>query len=39
MKSNYQSYEFKVICVRECVATDLIETPETAVKYWRENIP
>jgi len=39
MKSNYLPHEFKVVCVRECVATDLIETPDTAVKYWRENIP
>ncbi len=39
MKSNYQPREFKVVCVRECVATDLIDNPEQAVKYWRENIP
>ena len=39
MKSNYQPHEFKVVCVRECVATDLIDNPEQAVKYWRENIP
>jgi len=37
MKSNY--HEFKVICVRECVGTELIDSPEQAVKYWRENIP
>ncbi len=28
-----------MVCVRECVATDLIDNPEQAVKYWRENIP
>jgi DNA repair protein RadC len=39
MKSKYLPHEFKVICVRECVATELIENPEQAVKYWRENIP
>ena len=39
MKSKYLPHEFKVVCVRECVATELIENPEQAVKYWRENIP
>jgi DNA repair protein RadC len=39
MKSKYLPHEFKVVCVRECVATELIESPEQAVKYWRENIP
>ena len=39
MKSKYLPHEFKVVCVRECVATELIEHPEQAVKYWRENIP
>jgi DNA repair protein RadC len=39
MKSNYLPHEFKVVCVRECVAAGLIDTPEQAVKYWRENIP
>ena len=39
MKSKYQPHEFKVVCVRECVATELIDTPEQAVKYWRDNIP
>jgi len=39
MKSKYQPQEFKVICVRECVGTELIDSPEQAVKYWRENIP
>ena len=39
MKSKYLPHEFKVICVRECVGTELILSPEQAVKYWRENIP
>jgi DNA repair protein RadC len=39
MKSKYLAHEFKVICVRECVATEPIENPEHAVKYWRQNIP
>jgi DNA repair protein RadC len=39
MKSKYLPYEFKVVCVRECVATELIDSPELAVKYWQENIP
>jgi DNA repair protein RadC len=40
MKSKkYLPHEFKVVCVRECVATELIESPEQAVKYWRDNIP
>ena len=39
MKSKYLPHEFKVVCVRECVATELIENPEQAVKYWRDNIP
>jgi DNA repair protein RadC len=39
MKSKYLPHEFKVVCVRECVATELIESPEHAVKYWRDNIP
>ena len=39
MKSKYLPHEFKVICVRECVATELIDNPEQAVKYWRDNIP
>ena len=28
-----------MVCVRECVATDLIDTPELAAQYWRNNIP
>jgi DNA repair protein RadC len=39
MKSKYLPQEFKVVCVRECVATELIDNPEVAVKYWRDNIP
>lgn len=39
MKSKYLPHEFKVICVRECVGTELIVSPEQAVKYWRDNIP
>ncbi len=39
MKSKYLPQEFKVICVRECVVTELIVSPEQAVKYWRDNIP
>ncbi len=39
MKSKYLPHEFKVVCVRECVAAELIDTPELAVKYWRDNIP
>jgi len=39
MKSKYLPHEFKVVCVRECVGTDLIDNPEQAVKYWRDNIP
>ena len=39
MKAKHQPQEFKVICVRECVATELIITPEQAAKYWHDNIP
>ncbi len=39
MKSKYLPHEFKVICVRECLGTELIVSPELAVKYWRDNIP
>jgi DNA repair protein RadC len=39
MKSKYLPHEFKVVCVRECSATGLIDTPEQAVRYWRDNIP
>ncbi len=39
MKSKYLPHEFKVVCVRECVATELMASPENAVKYWQDNIP
>jgi DNA repair protein RadC len=39
MKSKYLPHEFKVVCVRECIGTELIETPDQAAKYWRDNIP
>jgi DNA repair protein RadC len=39
MKSKYLPHEFKVVCVRECVATETIDTPDQAVKYWLDNIP
>ena len=39
MKSKYLPHEFKVVCVRECVAAEIIDTAEQAVKYWRDNIP
>jgi DNA repair protein RadC len=31
--------EFKVMPVRECVAGELLDTPERAAAYWRTNIP
>lgn len=32
--------EFKVMRVRECVSpTEIIDTPEQAMEYWRANIP
>jgi len=39
MKSKYLPHEFKVVCVRECLATGIIDTPDQAVQYWRDNIP
>lgn len=39
MKSKYLPHEFKIVAVRECVATELIDNPEQAVKYWHDNIP
>lgn len=33
------AHEFKVIRIRECVATEMIDTPERAADYWRSNIP
>src|SRR5262245_5283165 len=33
-------HEFKVMRVRECVApSELIDTPEKAVAYWKANLP
>jgi DNA repair protein RadC len=32
-------HEFKVMRVRECVAAEMIDTPEKAAEYWRTNIP
>jgi DNA repair protein RadC len=32
-------HEFKVMRVRECVAGELLDTPEKAAEYWRANIP
>jgi DNA repair protein RadC len=32
-------HEFKIMRVRECVPTDLLDTPEGAAAYWRDNIP
>ena len=39
MKSKYLPSEFKIVCVRECVGAEIIDGPEQAVKYWRDNIP
>jgi len=33
------AHEFKVMRVRECVAAEMIDTPERAADYWRNNIP
>ncbi len=32
-------HEFKIMRVRECIATELVDTPETAAQYWLRNIP
>ena len=32
-------HEFKVMPVRECTATALVDTPERASEYWKTNIP
>lgn len=32
-------HEFKVLRIRECVAGDVLDTPERAVAYWHANIP
>jgi DNA repair protein RadC len=34
-----QPHEFKIMRVRECIATDLLDTPARAAAYWRSNIP
>jgi len=39
LETNYLAHEFKVVCVRDCVATDLIDHPAAAANYWRDNIP
>ena len=39
MKSKYLPHEFKVVSVRECIGSEIIDNPEQAVKYWRDNIP
>lgn len=39
MRSKYLPHEFKVVCVRECLTPGIIDTPEQAVQYWRDNIP
>jgi DNA repair protein RadC len=39
MKAKYRPQEFKIVCVRECVATELVDSPEQAFKYWLNNIP
>lgn len=33
------AHEFKIMRVRECIATELVDTPETAAQYWLRNIP
>jgi DNA repair protein RadC len=36
----YTPHEFKIMRVRECQSqTELIDTPERAAAYWRNNIP
>jgi DNA repair protein RadC len=38
-KSAKTPYEFKIMRVRECpFPTEIIDTPERAVEYWRQNI-
>jgi DNA repair protein RadC len=32
-------HEFKIMRVRECVATETIDTPDRAAEYWKANIP
>ena len=33
------AHEFRVMRIRECVAAELVDTPEQAAEYWRTNIP
>jgi len=33
------AHEFKIMRVRECVAGEVMDTPEKAADYWRANIP
>ena len=33
------AHEFKVMRIRECVAGEVLDTPERAAEYWRANIP
>ncbi len=39
MKSTLPPHEFKVMRVRECVASNLVDTPQRAYEYWQANIP
>lgn len=32
-------HEFKIMRIRECVATEMIDAPDKAAAYWRANIP
>src|ERR1700756_3002252 len=32
-------HEFKIVQVRECVATETCDTPDRAAEYWKANIP
>jgi len=32
-------HEFKIMPVRECVAAELVDTPDRAAEYWKNNIP
>jgi len=33
------AHEFKIMRIRECIAGEMLDTPEKAVAYWRANIP
>lgn len=39
MKQLKAPHEFKVMRIRECVATELVDTPQRAAEYWNTNIP